>query len=279
MPFNQKASDDQLLSAYAELASVWKVGKRFGMGGQSVHERLVKLGANTPRNIFTETDEDRLRKEYWIAAEAGKLAELASSMGRTKPFICRQARALGLTIGNRKRTYNAVWKYVKEDDARIIFEKFKKSTLPMGKYCLRRGYDDLGFARCMQQFFSDEWDHVLELKVKNKSPYSIGRRFEYKIRDHLRLLGYFAMRSPASRGPFDVIAVRAGTVAMIQCKRSGAMGVEEWNILFDLATSCGAVPVLASAPSGLRQKYLKMLARKSGSNRDRQPVEVWDPSL
>ena len=150
-----KATDDQLLSSYATTKSVWDTAREFGMCGQSVHERLVKLGANQSQNLFTEVEQDRLRSEYWIAAETGKLAELAADMGRTKHFICRQAKALGLTSQSRQRQYLSVWKYVGEESARIFFDQFKRSSLGLGKYCLKKAYDDLGFANCMKRHFAD----------------------------------------------------------------------------------------------------------------------------
>ena len=102
-----KATDAQILTAYAETDSVWKAAKKLGMCGQSVHERLVKLGAAKPMNVFTEEDKDRLRAEYQAAADAGKLTDLAADLGRTKHFICRQARSLGLTKQDRQRRYLA----------------------------------------------------------------------------------------------------------------------------------------------------------------------------
>lgn len=102
-----KATNEQLASAYADLDSVWKVAEMFGMCGQSVHERLVKLGITTPQNVFTEAEQDRLTRDYAAYASVGKLADLAADMGRTKHFICRQARALGLTDQRRAKPYLA----------------------------------------------------------------------------------------------------------------------------------------------------------------------------
>lgn len=106
-PPAQKASDDQLLQAYAADGSVWKVAARFGMCGQSVHERLVKLGAAKPINHFSAEERETLLAQYDAAADAGKLDDLAKAMGRTKQFLARQARALGLTNPRRAKAYLA----------------------------------------------------------------------------------------------------------------------------------------------------------------------------
>lgn len=102
-----KATDDQLIAAYQELSSVWKVADRFEMSGQTVHERLTKIGAINPMRVFSEEEKEILRQEYQKAADAGRLSDLAATMERTKPFIARQARALGLTNRNRTRSYMA----------------------------------------------------------------------------------------------------------------------------------------------------------------------------
>ncbi len=104
---SMKATDDQVRDAYATTGSVWKAASQLGMCGQSVHERLVKMGLSTPVNVFTDVERDILREQYQDAANAGQLAGLAAAMGRTKPFIARQARVLGLTDRGRQRKYLA----------------------------------------------------------------------------------------------------------------------------------------------------------------------------
>jgi hypothetical protein len=126
MPAALKASDEQLITAYAELQSVHAVGARFGMRGSSAHERLAKLGAVKPRNLFTEAEKDRLRAEYWVAAETGRLVELAADMGRTKSFICTEARSLGLTKQNRKKAY------LSEIISKNVFSWHKTHVHPRG---------------------------------------------------------------------------------------------------------------------------------------------------
>jgi hypothetical protein len=270
----QKASDKEIVDSYKELGSCWLVAKQFGMCGQSVHERLVKLNVINHKNIFTKEDADRLEREYLQYAEAGTLSELAASMNRTKQFICRMARELGLTDIKRPKRFLAVWKYMTEANARIILDKFKASSLGLGKYCKTHGYDDLGFSRTMRGFFPDEWESVIESKVPEQTKYRIGRQFEYRVRDAMRAAGYFVTRSPASRSPIDLMAVKPGSVVFVQCKRGGAFPVGEWNEFFDLCVSAGAVPVLATMPLARGMNFYRLLARKDGS-RTRQPFEPW----
>lgn len=105
MPSKVKATNEQLSEAYNSLHNVWKVAEQFGMCGQSVHERLAKLGVIKPINVFSDEEKQILLAEYEQAADAGRLDDLAKAMGRTKQFLARQAKHLGLTNRNRTKAY------------------------------------------------------------------------------------------------------------------------------------------------------------------------------
>ena len=95
--FCAQVSNAVLTEAYNRLGSVWKTAREVGLCGQSVHERVRRLGINRRIRVFTEAEREVLRVEYPDARRQGKLHDLAARMRRTKPFICRQARVLGLT--------------------------------------------------------------------------------------------------------------------------------------------------------------------------------------
>ncbi len=81
------------------------------------------------------------------------------------------------------------------------------------------------------------------------TPYERGRSFEYRVRNHLQSLGYLVARSPASRGPFDLIAVWESSigpgVALVQCKLAGKISKKELAELVALAKTVGAESWLA----------------------------------
>lgn len=101
----KKVSDEVILEAYGRLCNVWLVGKEVGLCGQSVHERLMKLKVVKKINVFTEKDKKKLQTKYQTYKDHGQLDVLAKDMGRTKQFICRQARKMGLTNQNSFRPY------------------------------------------------------------------------------------------------------------------------------------------------------------------------------
>lgn len=104
MAASKKASDSQIIDSYNRLRNVWEVAKEFGMCGQSVHERLVKLGIKLRNPKFTKEEISILRSKYSIYLLKGDLKKLADEMGRTKAFICRKARDIGITNLSRKKS-------------------------------------------------------------------------------------------------------------------------------------------------------------------------------
>lgn len=120
MKSSQKATDQQILDAYNKVHNVWKAGELLGMCGQSVHERLKRLGVNLNNRPFTEND-FLILKEFYTTHElkrgSGELQEIADKLGRTKQFISRKAKQLGLTKKNRSLT---------EKNIRIQAQKIKE---------------------------------------------------------------------------------------------------------------------------------------------------------
>jgi Holliday junction resolvase len=221
---------------------------------------------------MTADEETLLRAKYHLYADAGKLDDLARQMGRTKPTICTFARRMGMTQKNRPKRYFAKWKYLSEDDAQVIWDMFKASGLGMLAFCKKKGFDDLGFARTMKQYFGDEWEHVIETKAPKQTLYRFGRQFEYRVRDELKALGYLVTRSPASKSPVDLFAIGKNCVLLIQCKRSGQLGVKEWNELLALAESVNVKAILAVVRAGGRgSDFFELTGYKDGTKK-RQPM-------
>lgn len=258
---------ERCVALYAELGHADKVALQLGISRTVALQVLRDAGVLKLKRNYSDEDIARLKRDYLIYRDAGKLALLAADMGRGKTDICTKARTLGLTDPKHKKPYGGVWKYMPEEVARGIFDQWVGSSLGLVAWCKKKGYDDLGFSNCMKRYFADEWDHVIELKQPKTGLYRLGRRLEYTVRDDLKRHGYFVLRSPQSRSPVDVVGFRKGEVIFVQCKRGGALGVADWNEFYDLSISVGAVPILASTPTGRGTVYQLLVGRKDGSKR------------
>lgn len=92
--------------------------------------------------------------------------------------------------------------------------------------------------------------------------YAQGKRLEAKVIAALREAGFITMRSAGSKGAIDVLAVRPGECLMIQVKRTTPPGPAAWNLLFDLAEWCGAVPLLATCEPYRPIRYERLIFKK-----------------
>jgi Holliday junction resolvase len=127
-----------------------------------------------------------------------------------------------------------------------LFDDYKVYEGGLRGFAKLHNLDSRQFRLALHLYISPEkLEPVLESKKGNNEKYRLGRSFEYRVRDFYKKQGYFVIRSPQSRGPMDLVAIKKGVVLFIQCKINGYMQSKEKNALIVLATSCGAKPLLA----------------------------------
>lgn len=273
MAYPKKVSDAELIEAYERTGSVWKTGKEVGLCGQSVHERLQKLGKAKHVNIFTEEEKNTLRDCYTVYRDAGKLDDLAQKMGRTKHFICRKAKELGLTDKNCKREYVSTWKYADSETLILILRDIVASGKTITEYCESKGYSSVALWKAFLEKTPAEYEAVAELTKCGSKMYVKGRNFEYAVKKKLQEKGYVVMRSPGSRSPADLVAVKDGKPFFIQCKIHGSFPVPEWNEFVDFCEKAGATPVMASRGKDGKEFEFNLIVEKKDGSKRRQPME------
>jgi Holliday junction resolvase len=82
------------------------------------------------------------------------------------------------------------------------------------------------------------------------SAYSSGRTIEYAAQDDLVANGYFTQRAASSKGMADLIAVKAGQVLFVSCKKTRPDGPADRAKLLTLAGLVApfGVPLIAIGP-------------------------------
>lgn len=106
------------------------------------------------------------------------------------------------------------------------------------------------------------------------SNYSRGAQFENRVKHDMIARGYHAHRVAGSHSPVDVVCIGHRTVVYVQCKISGVLVPDEWNIFFDYCSEVGAIPVLAEKDKGIR--YYVLTGKKDGTHKP-QPKKEWKP--
>lgn len=160
-----------ILESYGRLKSVWKVAQEVGLCGQSVHERLVRLGASVSQKVRTESDISRITEVYasGIVKGDGKLDALANELGFTKESVCRIARSLGITDINRGVTEAAA-----KLSGKKVSEAFKRHGHPkgmLGKLHTQETKDIISSKGVGRIVSSEQVDRMLKTKEKNGTLY------------------------------------------------------------------------------------------------------------
>ena len=102
---HKKASDEELLVSYKETGSVWKTATRFSMCGQSVHERLSRLGVILQGSTWTKPEDDLLVKCYKEYSKDGTfISHSMVATGRSYAAVACRANELKLTIKTRSKS-------------------------------------------------------------------------------------------------------------------------------------------------------------------------------
>lgn len=147
MPYPKLVADEDLVSVYRETNSIWKTGDRFAICGQSVHERLKKLGALNPDNQAKgEEVISKIRQAYSKPFLRGEspLSELEKITGMHRSNICRIARRLGLT--KRKRKYSDQQKEISSKRLSLVWTKIPHPRGMLGKVHSQEAKDRMSAA-------------------------------------------------------------------------------------------------------------------------------------
>lgn len=103
--------------------------------------------------------------------------------------------------------------------------------------------------------------------------YQRGASFERRVKALLEGEGFAVVRSAGSHSPADLVAMRGGELAIIQCKRDGRLVPSEWNEFVEFCVKAGGVPILASV-EGRKVLLERITGMKAGGRR--QPKERWE---
>lgn len=160
-----KATNKQILDAYHSVGNVWKVATVFGMCGQSIYERLVKLGAINKMRYFSPQEWEFLKENYQTYAEKGELNKLSGIMGRTKHYLSRKAGEIGLTSYSRIKPW-ATAKHLKKH--------MVEYGHPRGMYGKKHSFET---KEVISKSSKERWDKMTQ---KEKNEFCYKRRIATK---------------------------------------------------------------------------------------------------
>lgn len=95
-------SDEEIVAAYRESGSIWKAAKRLGLCGQSVHERLHRLGYQMAHQAWSRVELEDARR---LALQGEPLAQIAARLGRTYHAVALKLSRTGV------KSRHATWRW------------------------------------------------------------------------------------------------------------------------------------------------------------------------
>lgn len=255
-----RLSRTAVLAAYTEHGSVMGTADALGSDHQKVAAVLARAGVATAGCYLTSDQQVRLRGDYPVYRTIRSVPALADALGLPGTLL----RAQIVTLGLDERAADIQWAKASESALRALLEHFAGTSLALGQYGAKFGVNTATMRAELSRRWPDEWEKAMAAKVRKARGAAIGRDTENRLRDRLVSDGWVIARSAGSRGPFDIAAMRAGVVLLIQVKRSGHLPPEGWNLLIDTAATAGAIPVMAENPYPGCWRVWRLTGPKSG---------------
>lgn len=165
-------SNQDIINAYLETGSVWKAGKKLGLAGQTVHERLKALGHKLPGSEWTEAEIEELKN----LASQMTIAQIANRLGRPYNGVALKISRMGLgeRFGNKqKKKLPRTGAFTKAKIEQYIAE-IKQEQIKVTTFARKQGLGVENLVNAMQRFAPEWYESYCEanaVKPKTKCPY------------------------------------------------------------------------------------------------------------
>lgn len=165
-------SNQEIIDAYLETGSVWKAGKKLGLAGQTVHERLKALGHKLPGSDWTDEEV----AELTALANQMTIAQIANRLGRPYNGVALKISRLG--IGNRfgnkqSKKIPRTGEYTKAKVQEYVAE-LTQSNIKVTKFARTKGLGIEPLVNAIQRFEPEWYEKYCEsnaVKPKGPCPY------------------------------------------------------------------------------------------------------------
>lgn len=165
-------SNQDIINAYLETGSVWKAGKKLGLAGQTVHERLKAMGHKLPGSEWTEAEIEELKN----LASQMTIAQIANRLGRPYNGVALKISRLGLgeRFGNKqKKKLPRTGEYTKAKVSEYIAEIDEKKV-KVTQFAKMHGLSIETLVKSFQRFEPEWYERYCganAVKPKTKCPY------------------------------------------------------------------------------------------------------------
>ena len=165
-------NNQEIIDAYLETGSVWRAGKKLGMAGQTVHEKLTAMGHKLPGSEWTEAELEELKS----LVNSLTIAQIANRLGRPYNGVALKISRLGLgqRFGNKqKKKIPRTGEYVKAKIEEYLSE-IDELDVKVTAYSKMKGLKVETLVTAIQRFKPEWYESYCEryaVKPKTKCPY------------------------------------------------------------------------------------------------------------
>ena len=158
--WNQRVTNEELVAAYKDTGSIWKAGKRLGLCGQSVHERLRRLGYEMAHQSWTVEEVAEARS---LAGQGEPMAQIANRLGRTYSAVRLKLSRLG--IGSQHKGWR--WKPRRKmilSKRRVsgFAKKLERGTATVRRLARQQGVAITPLVDALQLYEPERWRRYVE---------------------------------------------------------------------------------------------------------------------
>lgn len=153
-------TNEEIIKAYQETGSVWRAGKKLGLAGQTVHEKLKAIGYKIPGAEWTEDEITELKS----LVDELTIAQIANRLGRPYNGVALKISRLGIgdRFGNkRKQKIPKNGKYTKAVLGEYIAE-IEEENLKITRFANQKGLHKESLTKAFQRYFPDWWEAYAE---------------------------------------------------------------------------------------------------------------------
>jgi len=154
MPAKLINTNEEVIQAYKETGSVWKAGKRLGVGGQSIWERLKRL--NHPMSIvfWTKEEEGELKR---LVESGCNISDISKRLARSYGSIAARISSLGLRVKFTRRRKLERGILNKKQTQKLIKKLSVDNNIGFTKFCKQNSLKVDSVALAIQKYDMDFW--------------------------------------------------------------------------------------------------------------------------
>lgn len=154
----KKATNEQVITAYQQTGSAWKAAKLLGMCGQSVWERLKRLGVAMPGTTWSD---DEKREAVDLAKGGCTLGEIANRLGRPYSGVAGMLSDLGVRVRVRRQRRTSRKALATPWNAMNWMLQLQAASVPISQFCRTHGLDIDTVVATLQQHQSAFWEQYV----------------------------------------------------------------------------------------------------------------------